>query len=383
LLAHLALGTLRAVDQGHVEGRFLTPKISRRTLLSGALAAPYVTQAHAAADDHMIGEMLVLGFNGSTPDAAGVQGLARHLNAGRVGGVCFLGHNTRTRAGIEGIAKVFVESAARTKPLISVHQEGGAVQRLNARSGYDAIPTAQALASRGSPEEAYGVYQPMARTLRAAGFNLNLAPVVDLGFEPKNPVIAKWGRAYGPDGATVARYATAFVQSHRAERVLTAVKHFPGHGSTLGDSHERPIDLTPTWRPDELEPFRRMARARALDIVMTGHLAHAKLTGGEPATLSRTAIESLLRGDIGYQGAVMTDDLDIAAIRSSSALPDVVVRAIAAGNDIILLSNSLKPDANLPVVLIAAVKEAVAAGRIPKGRIEQSVERIARIKARV
>ncbi len=361
----------------------MTTTISRRMVLAGAIAAPYVTKASAAADENMIGEMLVLGFNGSTPEAPGVQGLARHLNAGRVGGVCFLGYNSRTRAGIEGITKVFQSSASRTKPLISVDQEGGAVQRLGARSGYDAIPTAQALATRGSPEEAYGVYQRMARTLRAAGFNLNLAPVVDLGFEPRNPVIAKWGRAYGSDGATVARFATEFVKSHRAERVLTAVKHFPGHGSTLGDSHERPIDLTPTWRPDELEPFRRMARASAIDIVMTGHLAHAKLTGGEPATLSRTAIEGVLRRDIGFQGAVMTDDLDMAAIRSSFALPDAVVRAIAAGNDIILLSNSLKPDPNLPVVLIAAVKDAAASGRIPKGRIEQSVERITRLKARV
>jgi beta-N-acetylhexosaminidase len=360
----------------------VTVKISRRTLIAGALAAPYVTRASAAADDLMIGEMLMLGFNGSTPDAAGVQSLARHLAAGRVGGVCFLGHNTRSRAGIEGIAKVFHASAKNATPLISVDQEGGAVQRLGARSGYDAIPAAQAIA-RGGPEEAFAIYQRMARVLRAAGFNLNLAPVVDLGFEPRNPVIAKWGRAYGADGATVARYATAFVQSHRKERVLTAVKHFPGHGSTLGDSHDKPIDLTPTWRPDELEPFRRMARAGALDIVMTGHLSHAKLTGGEPATLSRLAIEGALRRDLGYQGAVMTDDLDMAAIRSSYSLTDAVVRAIAAGNDIILLSNSLKPDPNLPVALVATVKEALASGRIPKGRIEQSAERIARLKARV
>lgn len=361
----------------------MTGSISRRMVLAGALAAPYVTKASAAADDRMIGEMLILGFNGATPDAAGVQGLARHLGEGRVGGVCFLGHNTRTRAGIEGIAKVFQSSATHSKPLVSVDQEGGAVQRLGARSGYDAIPPAQAIASRNSPEEAYAVYQRMARTLRAAGFNLNLAPVVDLGFEPKNPVIAKWGRAYGADGATVARYAAAFVQSHRAERVLTAVKHFPGHGSTLGDSHEKPIDLTPTWRPDELEPFRRMARGGALDIVMSGHLAHAKLTAGEPATLSRAAIDGVLRREIGYQGAVMTDDLDMAAIRSSYSLTDAVVRAIIAGNDIILLSNSLKPDPNLPVAVIATVKEAAASGRIPKGRIEQSAERVARLKARV
>lgn len=223
----------------------------------------------------------------------------------------------------------------------------------------------------------------MARQLRAAGFNCNLAPVVDLGFEAKNPVIARWGRAYGPDGASVARYAAAFVRSHRAERVLTAVKHFPGHGSTLVDSHDRPVDLTPTWRPDELEPFRALARAGSLDIVMSGHLSHARLTGGVPATLSRQAIEGVLRREIGFRGAVMTDDLDMAAIRSSYALEDAAVLAIAAGNDLILLSNSLKPDADLPSRVAAAVRQAIAAGRLPSGRIEESAARVAALKARV
>lgn len=132
--------------------------LSRRRLVAGAaaalVAAPFVRRAQAAFDERMLGEMLILGFHGANPEAASARGLARHLAAGRVGGVCFLGHNTRNRAGIEGLTKLFHASAARSKPLICVDQEGGAVQRLGARSGYEAIPSAQAVAARNGPEEA-------------------------------------------------------------------------------------------------------------------------------------------------------------------------------------------------------------------------------------
>jgi beta-N-acetylhexosaminidase len=357
-------------------------RLTRRGLFAGAgglIAAPYVTKASAAASDEMIGDMLVLGFSGASADAESAQGLARHIAAGRAGGACFLGHNTRSKAGIEALTALFARSGRRTHPLIAVDQEGGVVQRLGAKIGYPAIPAARDMAAQVSPAQAKPLYAAMAATLRSAGFNLNLAPVVDLGFEPKNPIVSKFGRAFGKDGATVACYAAAFIAGHREHGVLTAVKHFPGHGSTLTDSHARPVDLTPTWREDELVPYRELTRLGLVDLVMSGHLAHDKLTGGEPATLSAKAIEGLLRRDIGFRGAVMTDDLDMAAIRSTVPLMEAVVRAIAAGNDLLLLSNSASPDPDLPLRVIAAVKGAVADGRIPKGRIEASATRLARL----
>lgn len=357
-------------------------KLTRRTLLaggSGLLAAPYVTQASAATSDEMIGNMLLLGFNGAAADAESARNLARHISAGRAAGACFLGHNTRTRAGIEGLTSLFASAGKRAHPLIAVDQEGGFVQRLGTKNGYPAIPSAKDVSTGSSPEEAQAVYARMAATLRAAGFTLNLAPVVDLGFEPRNPIVAKYGRAFGKDGVTVARYAGAFVAGHRSQGVLTALKHFPGHGSTLVDSHARPVDLTPTWRDDELVPYRELSKQGLADIVMSGHLSHAGLTGGVPATLSEVAIEGLLRRQIGFRGVVMTDDLDMAAIRSTMPLMDAVVRAIAAGNDLLLLSNSASPDPELPQRVIAAVKTAVADGRIPRGRLEAAATRLARL----
>ena len=364
-------------------------EISRRAVLASAtllatplLPKPWVSRAQAQTDERMIAQMLVLGFSGTSSADSGAQKLAQHLAAGRVGGVCFLGNNTRSRAGIESMTQLFQSAAKTGKPLISVDQEGGAVQRLGAKSGWAAIPAAQAVAARNTPEQARGIYAQMARELKAAGFNLNLAPVVDLGFEPKNPIVYKWGRAFGKDGATVAQYAGAFVEGHRSQGVLTAHKHFPGHGSTFVDSHDRPVDLIPTWRADELVPFRDMAKRGLIDIVMSGHLTHAKITGGLPATLSPSAVR-FLRQDIGFNGAVMTDDLDMKAIRSSFSLEDAIVRAVSAGHDLILLSNSLQPDDMLPQKAVAAVKAAAAAGRITPGQIEASAQRIAALQARV
>lgn len=358
--------------------------LTRRQVFAATslLAAPYVRQAQAAVDDRAIAEMLVLGFHGSSTRAKGANALARHLSAGLVSGVCFLGHNTRSRAGIEGLTRMFGSAGKRSVPLVSVDQEGGAVQRLGKRSGYRPFPAAQAIAARNDPAAARAIYGRMARQVKAAGFNLNLAPVVDLGFQPRNPVVAKWGRAYGKTGAQVARYAGAFVSGHRRVGVLTSLKHFPGHGSTLVDSHARPVNLTPTWRPDELTPFRLLAKQGLIDIVMSGHLSHARITGGLPATLSPRAVD-VLRRDVGYSGAIMTDDLDMKAIRSSYSLMDAIIRSIASGHDLILLSNSLKPDLDLPRHVIKAVKDAVSRGRISASQIEQSARRVAALKARL
>lgn len=358
--------------------------LTRRQVLAATslLAAPYVTRAQAAVDERAIAQMLVLGFHGRNRNAKGAQNLARHVEAGRVGGVCFLGHNTRSRAGIEGLTRLFQSAGGRSKPLISVDQEGGAVQRLGKRSGYKPYPAAQAIAARKSTAEAQAIYSAMARQLKAAGFNLNLAPVIDLGFQPKNPVVTRWGRAYGKDGTTAARYAGAFIRGHRQAGVLTSLKHFPGHGSTLVDSHARPVNLTPTWRKDEMTPFITLAKQGLIDIIMSGHLSHAKLTGGLPATLSPQAI-SYIRRTVRFNGAVMTDDLDMKAIRSSYSLMDAVVRAMAAGHDLILLSNSLKPDLNLPQHVTRVVKDAVTSGRISARHIETAARRVAALKARV
>ena len=360
--------------------------VSRRAFLSSAammIATPYVARADVLPPDRELGQMLLLGFSGVGAEAKTAQHLARHITAGVVGGVLFLGHNFKTREGVESLTRLFRTAAREAKPFLALDQEGGSVQRLGARLGYPVFPAAQAVAARNDPAGAQALYTRLAREVRGAGFNLNMGPVVDVGSEPRNPVIAKFGRAYGEDGASIARYAGAFIAAHRDVGVLTALKHFPGHGSTLTDSHARSVDITPTWHEEELEPYAKLNRAGLIDIVMSGHLAHARHSLSEPATLSYAAITGVLREKIGFSGVVMTDDLDMAAIRSSYALEEAVVRAIAAGNDLIMLSNSASPNPDLPYAVLAAIKAAVAKGRLDARRLEASVERIGILKARM
>lgn len=348
------------------------------------LAAPHVARA-AAGLDPLIGSMLMLGFLGSDGSAAWAQRLARQISLGQAGGAVFLGHNFKSRAGVTQLTGMFTSAGNGSLPLISLDQEGGAVQRLGKKLGYKSVPRARDVAKTMSPKQARALYAGLAGDVRAAGFNFNLAPVVDMEVDPTNPVVGKWGRAWGSDPKTVTAYATAFLDAHHGKRVVCSLKHFPGHGSSRGDSHDGFVDITDTWTRAELKPFEALAGSRAADAVMTAHLYHRDFAGhtDEPVTLSHRAIEGVLRGELGFAGAVITDDLDMGAIRSRYSLDEAVVRAIAAGNDIVMLSNSAKPDDDLPSRMIATVKDAVADGRIKRGRIEEAHQRIAVLKGRL
>jgi beta-N-acetylhexosaminidase len=221
--------------------------------------------------------------------------------------------------------------------------------------------------------------------LKALGVNLNLGPVVDLARNRQNPIVARLGRSFGTDPKSVSAFARAFIRAHRQAGVLTAAKHFPGHGSSTEDSHLRAIDLTRSWNETELDPYKMLFATEPPPLVMVGHLhlerfdAKAKT----PASLSKDAIEGLLRREIGYTGAVITDDLDMGAIRGSYRLEDAVVLAVTAGADMVLLSNTSRPDSALPERLIARIRAAILDGTIPQRRIEEAYQRIVALKRKL
>ena len=328
--------------------------------------------------EQRIGQMLLLGFIGSTVDTDGADQIAGHLGAGRIGGVLFLRHNVRTREGVEGLTARF--KAIAPDAWMAVDQEGGVVQRLSRDLGYGAVPRALLVAQAGDTDAARAVYAAAALEFRAAGFNMNLAPVADLN-DPENAVIGRHGRAYGDDGATVAAYASAFIDAYREAGAVCAIKHFPGHGHSRGDSHAGFVDITETWTDAELDPFRRLIDAGEARLIMGGHLTQRGLDPADvPVTFSAPVIEDLLRGEMGYTGTVMTDDLDMAAIRENYTQREAVLRSIEAGNDIIMLSNSAAPDPELPQRIAGWVGEAISEGRLTEARIDQSVARIAALR---
>lgn len=335
--------------------------------------------------DAMIGQMLMVGFRGTGTDSEWVRTLCQQVANGSVGGVFFLKRNIKSKAQVEKLTRIFADANRELPPFISVDQEGGKVQRLGTFNGFSAFPSAAEVARQHGVAGAAKIYRRMADQLRGAGFNLNLGPVLDMSVNRANPVIAKLERSYGSDPAKVTAFARSFVEAHRAAGVLTAVKHYPGHGNSTKDSHLGFVDISKTWVPAELEPYRAMHRAGAVDMVMVGHLYHRDFADGErtPATLSRKAVSLRLRGDLGDDMVVITDDMEMAAIRKLYVTGAAILQAIEAGNDILLFSQTKAESRSFPERFTAIVKAAIADGRLSRERIAASYRRIHRLKQRL
>jgi beta-N-acetylhexosaminidase len=330
----------------------------------------------------MIGQMLMMGFPGSSAQGAWPRRLAAQIRRGQVGGVVMLGYNFKSRQGVTGLTGLFRQAAGARKLFLALDMEGGAVQRLGRKLGYPAVPSARSIARTQTPQQAARTYGKLARISRDAGFNMNLGPVVDLLITPNNPVIGRWNRSYGADPTKVTAYARAFVTAHRALGIVTVLKHFPGHGSSRTDSHDGFVDITRTWQQKELTPFARLIASGHATAIMPGHLIHQKIAGGSvPVSISRRAITGLLRGRLKFRGLVISDDLQMSAIAKNFSYQAAVIRAVNAGVDMLMISNSRKPDQDLPARTIAIISKAIDQGRISPATVKAAYRRIMRAKA--
>jgi beta-N-acetylhexosaminidase len=339
----------------------------RRQILAGLLAAGVTPLLSAAQPpvplslEQQVGRMLVLGFFGSHPTTPGADKIEEHLHARRIGGVLFLGHNLQSRTGTEELVARF--HAAQSDAWLALDHEGGYVQRLDDSLGFATIPKAGDVSQIGL-EEARVIYKKAADAFADAGFNFNLAPIADLHDE-RNAVIGRYRRAYGSDPETVVAYCTAFIDAYKARGVACALKHFPGHGRSSVDSHHGIVDLTETWTLKEAAPFGDLIRNGRAHAIMSGHLINRHLDpSGAPATLSSPILQGLLRQQMRFEGVILTDDLDMAAVRDRYSRRQAVIAAIASGNDLIVISNTAEPDPSLPERIIEWVDEAITSGEL-------------------
>ncbi len=333
--------------------------------------------------DQMIGQMLMLSFHGQKPTDTGTVDAQKILSSGKIGGLIFMGHNMKSRAQISALIGFIKKgSPLNSPPFLAIDQEGGQVQRLQEKHGFTTIPTAHELALHKSTSAAFKTYKVMANELADVGFNVNFGPVVDLNLVPQNPIIGKRERSYGQLPATVESFSRAFVMAHRQNNILTALKHFPGHGSSWTDSHEQFVDLSQSWKQRELEPYRQMISEKLADMVMVGHLYHPNFSDGNklPASLSKRAIEGVLRGQLGYKGLVVTDDLGMGAIRKYFSFDEALIRSIRAGNDIIMIVDGKYANSHEINRIHGIIIDAVKQGHIPLSTIQQSYLRIIKAK---
>ena len=345
-------------------------------------AALFVTPAFGQSLEQMAGQMIVVGFAGDTAGARPVKALRAEIAAGEIGGVMFLKTNVSSLAAVKAMNEAFLAAAPELPPFITLDQEGGAVERLTEAVGFKEIPNAEIIAASNSPEGAGLIYGEMAQKVADLGFTVNFGPVVDLNLNPGNLIIAKYGRAFGKSAKTVIPYAEAFIEAHRKVGLLTALKHFPGHGSSTADSHEGFVDITKTWKPDELLPYKALIGADLADFVMVGHLIHSDYSE-LPSSLAPEWITGVLRGELGYQGVVISDDLEMGAIREHFSLKETITRAVRAGMDVLLFSNTADNRLTLGDEIRAILVAEAEADPSFQARIEESYARIVALKQRI
>ncbi|WP_020131756.1 glycoside hydrolase family 3 protein [Streptomyces sp. 303MFCol5.2] len=381
---------------------------SRRTVLAAGagVTAALAVGGPAHADDRRPDELLarmtleekvgqvfvsrVYGHSAAAPDQAdidanlgelGVRTAAELLARYRLGGIIYFAwaHNTRDPRQIadlsDGIQRASLQQPRGLPVLISTDQEHGAVCRVGRPASL--FPGAMAIGAGGSRADARALGRLAGRELRAMGIRQNCSPVADVNVNPANPVIGV--RSFGADPAAVAALVAAEAEGYRAAGVAATAKHFPGHGDTAVDSHTGFPVITHSreeWETLDAVPFRA-AIAAGVDSVMTAHILVPALdASGAPATLSRPIVTGILREKLGYDGVVVTDALDMAGVRTKYGDDRVPVLALKAGVDQLL---------NPPDLDVAwnAVLKAVQDGELPERRLDVSVLRILRLKARL
>jgi len=341
-----------------------------------------------------IGDLLLVGFTGT--EVAGNEEIRRLVCDVKVGGVLLFERyagsgeprNMVSPAQVTTLTRDLQALAARCagRPLfVAADAEGGRVMRLSPRLGYPPTLPAQELGDRNDPAFTQAEARRMGQMLREAGINWNLAPVVDVAVNPTNPAVVTNGRTYSADPERVIAHARAFVLGMHEAGVLTALKHFPGHGSSRQDSHLGFTDVSDTaLLRVELGPYRALIAAGLADSVMTGHLFNRGLDPWDPSTLSRFTVQRVLRGWLHYNGTVVSDDLLMGAIAQHYGLEEAAVLALGAGVDVLLISqNTGKIDDRAAERVVAAITRAIADGKLSESTVQAAVARVDTLRARL
>lgn len=337
----------------------------------------------------MIGQMLVIGFRGTevTQDSY----IVKEIKNNNIGGILLFDKDNPSG----GTIKRNIENPTQTKKLIddiknyslnssifvSVDSEGGYVNRLKEKYGFTNIMSAEKIGLTNNADTAKTEGQKIGKELKDLGFNLDFAPVVDVNVNPTNPVIGYLERSFSDDPAKVFIYANKFIEGLHQEKIIPAIKHFPGHGSSTSDSHLGMVDVTNTYSAKELIPYSYLIQNGYNDVIMTAHIVNQNIDKEYPATLSKTFIQGLLRNTLKFKGVVISDDMQMGAITDQYGKESAAIKAINAGCDMLIISNNIKVyDEEVPAKTIDAIYQAVKSGEVDEKRIYESYNRIQALK---
>ena len=324
-----------------------------------------------------IGQMIMVGF---LPNSEFEDTLYYDLQNRNLGGVLLFAANIESPSQVVE-QTTLMHGAAATPLLIATDQEGGIVARLDEQNGYIKTHSAYQLGTVFNSEDSTRAQASlMASWMNDAGININLAPVVDVNVNPTSPAIGNLGRSFSSDPMRVVQHSFWTVDEYENAGIITSLKHFPGHGSALTDSHLGSTDVTSTWSDSELIPYQELISAGYNGMVMTAHIFNSNWDANYPASLSENVIQNLLRDSLEFNGVVLSDEMFMSAISQNYDFEEAVVLAVNAGNDILLFRKNEYNGNSLVAEVVNIIKQKISDGLIQENRINEAYARITELK---
>ena len=334
--------------------------------------------------DIMIGQMIMIGIGNSKMADSLSTPIVEAIQNGYVGGVILYEKNISQINSQETLKQMIakLQSYTKTPLFVSIDEEGGHVNRLKPKYGFPKSVSAQHLGEMDNMDSTRFYAQQTAKLLELYGINMNFAPVVDINLNTNNPVIGKKERSFSSDYKSVIEHAQEVINIHNQYEVIPVLKHFPGHGSSKTDTHLGITDITESWQIEELFPYTSLIDSNSVSVIMTAHIVNKSLDNNKlPATLSKKIIDELLREFMGYQGVVISDDMQMGAIKKEYGTKEAIKMAINAGIDLIMFANNVQDYEIITAQEIHhIIKTLVKEGHIKRERIEESYKRILKLK---
>ncbi len=346
------------------------------------------SNTEAAQDDELkqkIGQLLMVGFRGFELEDG--MTVVRDIEERNLGGVILFDYDVprdEPKRNIRDLDQVRqlnadLQSHAETPLMVAIDQEGGNVARLKPEHGFHEMRSHQSLGDENDTDKTYEESAKTAERLADLGFNINYAPVTDVNRNPENPIIGKLERSFSEDPDVVAQHARAFMQAHHEYGVYSTIKHFPGHGSSRDDTHLGIADVTEYWDEVELQPFQELIDSD-LQLIMTAHIFNEHLDSDHPATLSQNVVTNILREEMGYEGIIVSDDMQMNAITDFYGLEEALELGINAGLDLLVFANNSVYEEDITERAVSKIAAMVEDGRVSRSRIEESYERVMKFK---
>ena len=335
-----------------------------------------------------IAQMLIVGFNGSTltkdnPIYTDIKDLG-------IGGVILFSRNadktqTKLQKNIQNFNQLKklnedLQNISEIPLFISIDQEGGFVSRLS--PSYFVVSTYSAgfLGQKNDLKFTRAEAEKTAKTLSQLGININFAPVVDLDLNKNSKIISGLKRSYSSNPKIVSAHAKEVILAHNKYGIITTLKHFPGHGSAQGDTHQGFVDITNTHTKEEILPYKTLINEKIAKGVMISHLYNKNIDENYPASMSYNFVTKKLIKELNFDGLIFTDDIQMDAIRDNYNFSEALEKAIMAGCDVIVIGNNLFNDKEVTKNAVEIIFDLVKNGVIPKERIAFSYDKIIKAK---